>query len=351
MAFLTAITLVALALPRELTAQHIRYRLVDLGTLGGPHSYGEINGDGISLLNNSGVVGSFADTATPDPNAPNCALPDCFLAHAFRWKDGVITDIGALPGVNFSAAGSTNARGWMAGQSSSSVIDPNFGVQEGRAVLWKNDGIVDLGDLPGGTESLSVYVNDSGQVVGFSDNGVPDANSLFFFLTGTQIRTFVWENGRMRDIETLGGASAVPGVNCSGQSRDVVVGGSFVNDTPNALTGIPTVDPFLWKHGVMTDLGSLGGTIGSAQCANHRGQIIGQSNLSGDVLTHAFLWEKGVMNDLGTLGGDNSQAIWINDSGVIVGSADLAAPDIHDAVIWKDADVGATLAAFRPSLD
>jgi probable HAF family extracellular repeat protein len=339
MAFLTAITLVALALPRELTAQHIRYRLVDLGTLGGPHSYGEINGDGISLLNNSGVVGSFADTATPDPNAPNCALPDCFLAHAFRWKDGVITDIGALPGVNFSAAGSTNARGWMAGQSSSSVIDPNFGVQEGRAVLWKNDGIVDLGDLPGGTESLSVYVNDSGQVVGFSDNGVPDANSLFFFLTGTQIRTFVWENGRMRDIETLGGASAVPGVNCSGQSRDVVVGGSFVNDTPNALTGIPTVDPFLWKHGVMTDLGSLGGTIGSAQCANHRGQIIGQSNLSGDVLTHAFLWEKGVMNDLGTLGGDNSQAIWINDSGVIVGSADLAAPDIHDAVIWKDGQI------------
>jgi probable HAF family extracellular repeat protein len=335
-AFLIAVILFALAQPNELRAQHPRYRLVDLGTLGGPHSYGEINGDGIPLLNNSGIVGSFADTTAADPNAPNCAVPDCFLAHAFRWKNGVMTDIGALPGVNFSAAGSTNARGWMAGQSSSSTIDPNFAVQEGRAVLWKNDGIVDLGDLPGGTESLSVYVNDSGQVVGFSDNGVPDANSLFFFPTGTQIRTFVWENGTMRDIGTLGGASAVPGVNCSGQPRNVVVGASFVNNDPNSATGVPTVDPFLWKDGVMTDLGSLGGTIGFGHCPNHRGQIIGNSNLSGDVNFHAFLWENGAMSDLGTLGGRNSEAIWINDAGMIVGSADLAAADIHDAVIWKN---------------
>lgn len=32
-----------------------RYKLIDLGTLGGPHSYGSINGDGFQLLNNSGV--------------------------------------------------------------------------------------------------------------------------------------------------------------------------------------------------------------------------------------------------------------------------------------------------------
>ena len=331
--------LTVLALPNELEAQQPRYKLVDLGTLGGPHSYGEINGLGIPLLNNSGVVGSFADTASPDPNTPNCAVPDCFLAHAFRWKDGQITDLGALPGVNFSAAGSTNARGWMAGQSSSSTIDPNLGVQEGRAVLWKNGGIVDLGTLPGGTESLSVYVTDAGQVIGFSDNGVPDANSFFFFPTGTQIHTFVWENGVMRDVGTLGGASAVPGVNCSGQQRNVLVGTSFLNNSPNADTGVPTVEPFLWKDGVMTDLGSLGGTIGFPQCSNYRGQVIGSSNLSGDVNFHAFLWENGTMNDLGTLGGPNSEAIWINDAGLIVGSADLPGENLHDAVVWKDGKI------------
>ena len=339
-ACITAITLmVLLVLPNRVAAQQLRYRLVDIGTLGGPHSYGAINGDGIPLLNNSGVVGSFADTASPDPNSPNCGVPDCFLWHAFRWKDGVIQDLGALPGVNVSGAGSTNARGWMAGQSSSATIDPNLGVQEGRAVLWKNGRIVDLADLPGGTESLSVYVNDSGQVIGISDNGVPDTNSFFFFPTGTQIRTFLWENGTMRDIGTLGGASAVPGVNCSGQQRNVLVGASFLNDTPNASTGAPTVEPFLWKDGVMTDLGSLGGTIGFAQCPNYREQIIGSSNLSGDVIFHAFLWENGTMLDLGTLGGPNSEAIWLNDAGLIVGSADLPGENLHDAVVWKDGKI------------
>jgi probable HAF family extracellular repeat protein len=331
--------MVLVLLPAQIRAQQPRYKLVDLGTLGGPHSYGEINGDGIPLLNNSGIVGSFADTASPDPNAPNCAVPDCFLAHAFRWKDGVMTDIGALPGGLFSGAGSTNARGWMAGQSSTSIIDPNLGVTEGRAVLWKNGHILDLGDLPGGTESLSVYVNDSGQVIGFSDNGVPDANSPFFFPTGTQIRTFLWENGTMRDVGTLGGASAVPGVNCSGQQRNVLVGASFLNNTPNSSTGIPTVEPFVWKDGLMTDLGTLGGTIGFAQCPNFRGQVIGNSDLSGDVNVHGFLWENGTINDLGTLGGPNSEAIWLNHAGMIVGSADLPGEHLHDAVVWKEGKI------------
>lgn len=320
-------------------AQHHRYRLVDIGTLGGPHSYGEINAPSLRLLNDSNVVGSFADTAEPDPNAPNCAVPDCQLAHAFRWKDGVMTDLGSLPGVNFSAGGSTNARGWVAGQGSSSTIDPNLGVQEGRALLWTDRRLIDLGDLPGGHQSLSVYVDDHGEVVGFSDNGVPDANSNFFFPTGTQIRTFLWQNGKMRDIGTLGGASAVPGILCEAQPRNFVLGASFLDDNINASTGIPTVDPFRWKDGKMTDLGTLGGTIGFANCSNSRGEIIGQSNLTGDIQTHAFLWRNGKIHDLGTLGGPLSEAWWINESGMIVGSADLPQPGIHDAVIWKDGKI------------
>jgi probable HAF family extracellular repeat protein len=298
-----------------------------------------VNGDGFQLLNNSGVVASYADTALPDPNAPNfCFDPDCFLAHAFRWKDGVMTDLGALPGMNSSAAGSINERGWSAGQSQISMIDPVLGIPEIRAVVWKQGGIVNLGTLPGGTESLGIYINNSGQVIGFSDNGIPDPFSFPFFFTGTQIHTFFWENGVMRDIGTLGGPDAVPGASCSGQPRDVVVGVSYTSFTPNASTGIPTLDPFLWKSGKMIDLGNLGGTISGVTpppCANNRGQVIGVSSLAGDLMAHAFFWEDGVMADLGTLGGDNSEAIWLNDAGDVVGSADLTGSHSHHAVLWR----------------
>jgi hypothetical protein len=166
---------VALAIPSELAAQHTRYKLLDLGTLGGPHSYGSVNGEGFQLLNNSGVVASFADLALPDPYAPFfCGNPDCFQAHAFQWKDGVMTDLGALPVNNNSAAGSINARGWITGQSQNGLIDPVSGFPESRAVLWKQDQVIDLGTL-GGNESLGIYVNDSDQVIGFSTiNSNPD---------------------------------------------------------------------------------------------------------------------------------------------------------------------------------
>ena len=325
----------ALAIPASLIAQdHPRYKLIDLGTLGGLHSYGSVNGDGFQLLNNSGVVASFADTAVPDPNAPNfCFDPDCLLAHAFRWKEGVVTDLGALPGNNSSAAGSINARGWITGQSQTGSFDPILNGPGVHAVLWKHGDVTDLGSLGGGA-SLGIYVNNAGQVVGISDTTVPDPFSLFGI--GVQLRTFLWENGAIRDIGTLGGPDALPGASCSGQPHDVVVGASYTSFTPNAATGIPTIDPFLWKSGKMIDLGNLGGTLSlGAQCANRRGQIIGQSNLAGDAMSHAFFWEDGVMTDLGTLGGNNSEAIWINKAGNVVGSADLPGSQIHDAVIWR----------------
>jgi probable HAF family extracellular repeat protein len=81
------------------------------------------------------------------------------------------------------------------------------------------------------------------------------------------------------------------------------------------------VAPFLWDRGAMTNLGNLGGTFGYGECANNRGQVIGQSNLAGDSEQHAFLWESGVMKDLGTLGGTFSLANWLSTSLVVVGGA------------------------------
>lgn len=330
-----------------LAAQQPRFRLVDIGTLGGPHSYGSINGTGFRLLNNSGIVESFADTAMPDPNAPDC--PNCFLGHAFRWKDGVISDLGALPGVNFSAVGSINSRGWATGQSQTSTIDPVLGIPEFRGVLWKEGQILNLGTLGSGTESLGVYVNDAGQVIGFSTiNTEPDPVGFFGFPT----HTFIWQNGHKRDIGTLGGDDTFPGSSCSHAPEGIIVGQSATSTTLNPDTKLPTFDPFVWDHGKMTDLGTLGGAWGFAHCTNSGHQVIGQSSLAESPIAcsdghltgcHAFLWEDGQMRDLGTLGGPNSEAQWINEAGLIAGSADFPRPqpavNLHDAVIWENGKI------------
>jgi hypothetical protein len=88
--------------------------------------------------------------------------------HAALWKKGVLIDLGALPGNgNSSASGAINAREWGAGQSENGEIDPASGLPETRATLWTPSGIIDLGTF-GGNWSLSVNLNNLGQVVGFA---------------------------------------------------------------------------------------------------------------------------------------------------------------------------------------
>jgi probable HAF family extracellular repeat protein len=313
--------------------RHTRYKLVDLGTLGGPISYGSANGDGGRLLNNMGVVSSFADTTTPDPLAPDfCFVPDCLVAHAYRWRHGVMRDLGTLAEGYSSLAAGINDRGWSIGASQTGLLDP-YPFPQQRAVAWIGRRMINLGTIEGGSNSIGISINNLGQVVGISDNGVPDPFSIF--QAGIQIRTFFWEHGHLQDIGSLGGPDTIPGPGCTNERPGSIVGTSYTSFVPNADTGIPTEHPFLWENGRMLDLGSLGGTLTFGQCANNRGDVIGESTLPGNLVNHAFLWHRGRIKDLGTLGGDNSEAIWMNDSGVIVGSADLPAPDIHDAVRWK----------------
>ena len=318
-------------------AQHHHYKFIDLGTLGGPVSYFSGGGIGNLLLNNRGVVAGYADTSTPDPYAPNCFNADCFLSHTFRWQNGVLTDLGALPGTNSSAASGINARGWVAGYSENGEIDPLTGSPETNAVLWKDGQIINLGTL-GGNESLAISVKDGGQVVGLATiNAMPDP---FSFL-GAPTHTFTWKNGVMQDLGTLGGPDSFPSAGGINERNGLVAGGSYTTSTPNSIAdpcgqNVPTMDPFLWRNDRMIDLGTLGGTCGFAVVVNNRGQVVGQSDLVGDLTAHPFLWDQGVLTDLGTLGGTFGSASWINDAGEIVGGATNQNDQAFLAFLWKD---------------
>jgi probable HAF family extracellular repeat protein len=282
--FATAIAFLSLlSLPAQLAGQHSRYKAIDLGTLGGLSTYGQGNGPGTTrLINNAGVVIGTSDTSLVDPNAPNCFNADCFVSHGFRWQDGALTDLGALPGVNSGGANAINARGWITGFSQNGETDPVSGFPAGHAVLWKDGQIIDLGTLGTGILSSGNYIDNGGVVVGVSaiDTSFDPFAVLGPFSSPTH--AFMWKNGVMRDLGTLGGPDSFIAGLCDDQRTDLFAGASYTNSTPNVTTGFPILDPFLWKNGSMIDVGTLGGTFGGAQCANNRGQVTGQSNVAGD---------------------------------------------------------------------
>lgn len=340
-------TFALLAISVQLAAQelpkHHHYKLIDVGTFGGPNAYLSYPLPGEVQLNQRGLVVGVADTPSSDPYNPNCMI-DCYLVHAFQWRNGVLTDLGALPGTNDSYAFSSNNRGQAVGVSENGAVDPLTGFPEVVAVLWTDGGVVDLGTL-GGNASWTGTVNDRGQVVGAALNSVPDSfgGSLAvqpIFPVATQVHAFLWERGVMKDLGTLGGPdSEAQYVNEWGQ----IAGQSFTDSMPNSpitapacpTSGIPTQHPFLWQDGLI-DLGSLGGTCGYANWLNNRGQVVGTMTLAGDAENHAFLWDRGKLTDLGTLGGNNSEAWFANDAGHVVGRADFSPSSTHHhAFLWK----------------
>jgi probable HAF family extracellular repeat protein len=315
--------LAVLAVPSRLAAAAAppQYVGVDLGTLGGSYAYVDTPA---KMLSSNGVIVGDAGTSTGEDVA-------------YRWQKGAMTGLGTLAGGDFSVAFEQNGHGAIVGDSDFGALDPLTGVPEVHGVIWSGGRITDLGTL-GGTQSWVGSINSRGQVAGSAANTVTDPFVGAFcpipFCPTTQLHAVIWQDGRMQDLGTLGGPDSYGGpIDDSGQ----VAGASFTSPTPNATTGIPTLEPFIWQNGHMQPLGSLGGTIGFANWMNNVGEVVGSSNLAGDQTSHPFLWNGSKMIDLGTLGGPSGHANWISDNGDVTGSADVT-PDgsVHHAFLWRN---------------
>ena len=206
-------------------------------------------------------------------------------AHAgSQWT---ITDLGTLGGT-FSIAQGINDFGQVVGQSSTENDI------ELHAFVYKGGALIDLG----GTNNSANAINKAGQVAG---TGSTDGHSFF---------PFIYKNGVM---DKLGGVSgAAWGINKYGHAV-----GSFASGGGDHA--------FVYRDGVLTDLGTLGGSSSSALDINGAGQVVGNSATSGDAAFHAFLYRDRRMIDLGTLGGSFSIAFGINDKGHVVGESSTAA--------------------------
>jgi probable HAF family extracellular repeat protein len=225
---------------------------------------------------------------------------------AYLYEKGKMNSLGMLtPGANYSEASGINNKGQVVGYSQVLYADGSGG-STNHAFLWDADqGMQDLGTLPGSLDSISMAsgINDNGQVVGSSNYG------------GSSNRAFLWKDGVMSDIGTLGGnSSSATGINNKGQ---IVGAAQLATNYSHA---------FLFSGGVMTDLGTLGGAYSVANGINDNGQVVGGSYASGGSTLRPFLYENGVMYDLNSLVVPDSsweltRASAINRDGWIVGYA------------------------------
>jgi probable HAF family extracellular repeat protein len=334
-----------LMVPTQLSAQqqttHHHYKLIDMGTFGGPQSYiADVGVPGGRFVNNSGVFSGFTDTSTPDPFLFNCFSPDCFVAHAFRWQGGLMTDIGAERNDLSSASAWISENGLIAGFAQNGEIDPVTTFPELHAALWRNGRITDLGALTRGYESVANAVNNRGQAVGASVNAIPDPNTLasltFNYVYGTnQLRAILWQGDVMEDLGTLGGPDALALlINERGQ----VMGWSYTSSTEAGTCAPLALGSFIWEREKgIRDLGNLdGGTCTEGWDLNNRGQVVGFAVPGGgEFVLRAFIWDGDLIRDLGgSLGGSSTGAFVVNDAGQAAGFAFLAGDTYFHAALW-----------------
>ena len=213
--------------------------------------------------------------------------------HAFVFTGGQLSDIGTLPGGEYSSASDVNTKGTVVGESNTAT---NI-----HAFIWDSaGGIQDIGTLPGDNGSRAFGINDSDQVVGYSSGAHGPV-------------AFLWtKNNGMTSLGTFpgGGWSEAYGINNPG----TVVGA--------AVTDSNEKHAFVWtaKDG-MQDIRTLPGDLTSeARKVSTTGIVIGSS--FGENVTHAFQWTaEGGMKDLGSLNGDSTSALDINNKGEIVGTS------------------------------
>ena len=316
-----------------------RFQARNLGTLGGELSFGEnINesnevvgsaqiasgefraflwraGEGMRSLGTLGGGNSFAFSIN-DRNevvGESEVRPGSDRFRAFLWTQARgMRGLGTLGGEASTAQGINN-RQEVVGIS-------QIANGQDRAYLWHPQrGMRSLGTL-GAPFSQALDINDATQVVGSS------------LTSNEEEHAFLWTAARgMEDLGTLGGGgfSVALGISQTGE----VVG--FSENGP----GSGVVEAFLWTRGRgMRGLGDLGGFFSLAQSVNTHQQVAGGAD-DPSLTTFPAIWTpKDGVKRLPTLGGDIGDGFvgrvtHINEFGRMIGFTRIPSGALH-ATLW-----------------
>jgi uncharacterized membrane protein len=269
-----------------------------------------------------------------------------------------VTVLGSLGGTN-SAANTINERGWAMGTSFLS------GNSTMHAALWEGYTPTDLGTLGGPNSAVEWPVeNDRGYVSGISETSKKDPLgestgwSCHAFLpdggsSGDTCVGFVWHNGKMRPLPTLGGNNGYG----AGMNQTGTIAGWAETKMHDSTCVAPQVLQFLpavWnahsrKVRALPTLTVSGkpDPDGAATAVNRAGQVVGISGICDQAVGrftahHVVLWQNYKAIQLQTLGGISwNTPTAINDAGKIVGflnkrgTADKQGEANFISVIWE----------------
>ena len=149
--------------------------------------------------------------------------------YAFTWKDGKMQTLPEVDGSTFCNAQAINDQDEIIG----SCGFPPKGVLHG--VLWRGDAITDLGIIGDLDETLSIPldINNHAQIVGTCE------------IVDGKLRAFVWENGNMKDLNTLIPADSGWLLSVASRINDTgeILGRGYYRDGIHAFLLVPRPAP------------------------------------------------------------------------------------------------------------
>jgi probable HAF family extracellular repeat protein len=266
---------------------------------------------------------------------------------AYLWENGVITNLGVLPGMKFSWAFDINEGGQVVGASGIGTIDNPI---TERAFIWTAaTGMQPLTSL-GGALASARAINDNGDIAGWSTvSGAAPGHAV------------VWRNGVISDLQAAafglneGRAFAINNV---GEAVGYVYGQSGFRSTVSVpltlisgaglLVGINTTGCIAsWMStsgqgyrtcaGVTRNVGNCGGSGTRAWAINSAGLVVGDAANAapGGAQGQAYIWTEGGITCFPLSQGSNgSSAFGISDNGWVVGDVSRPVGGTR-ATLWK----------------
>lgn len=317
-----------LLVPLQPSQAQTNYVVTTFGTLGGSAS-------SATSINNNGLISGFS------------FLPGDQKVVATIFHNGRPVPLGTLGGPNSGVEWPNHNARAVVGIAETADLDPLnedwscahggsfFPTVTGHICLgfvWQNGHMSPLPTL-GGINGYAAGANDVGQVVGWAETPMHDASCVFPQVLQFQAALWGPKLGQVQPLLPLDGDpdSAATAINNKGE----VVGISGICE--NSVGDLSAMHAVIWENGTVTYLGNLGVDDWDTPTAiNNHGQVVGFTEIP-DGTFNGFYWSKfsGGMQDLKPLPGDSfSFAYAINDPGMIVGQS--IGSNGSSAVMWKD---------------